>query len=149
MGARKVLEQAVAADGEYWMAHYLLAESYLRLNEFEKAREQAQAAVERGKGNGGVAQIPLGEALASLGRDPEAIQTLNAFLREMPESPSAPGIRELVATLERREASQAASSEKLPPQTVQLAEVDHSRPAVAGLIRKRVFHSNLGAAGDR
>ena len=97
------------------MAHYLLAESYLRLNEFEKAREQAQAAVERGKGNGGVAQVPLGEALASLGRDPEAIQTLNAFLREMPESPSAPGIRELVATLERREASQTASSEKLPP----------------------------------
>jgi tetratricopeptide (TPR) repeat protein len=125
VGARKVLEQAVAADGEYWMAHYLLAESYLRLNEFEKAREQAQAAVERGKGNGGVAQVPLGEALASLGRDPEAIQTLNAFLREMPESPSAPGIRELVATLERREASQTASSEKLPPQTVQLAEVDH------------------------
>ena len=125
-GARKVLEKAVAADGEYWMAHYLLAETYLRLNEFERAREQAQIAVERGKGNGSVAQIPLGEALASLGRDPEAIQTLNAFLREMPESPSAPGIRELVATLERREENRAASSEKLPPQPLQLAEVDHS-----------------------
>jgi tetratricopeptide (TPR) repeat protein len=123
--ASKVLEQAVAADGEYWVAHYLLAESYLRLNEFDKAREQAQTAVERGKGNGGVAQVTLGEALTSLGRDAEAIQTLNAFLREMPESPSAPGIRELVATLEHREATQAASSEKLPLQTVQLAEVDH------------------------
>ncbi len=79
--------------------------SYLRLTEFEKAREQAQGAVERAKGGGSVAQVPLGEALASLGRDPEAIQALNAFLREMPESPTAPGIRELIATLERRESS--------------------------------------------
>ena len=70
----------MAANPDSWMAHYLLAETCLKLNEFDKSREQAQMAVERGKGGSNAAQIVLGEALGSLGRDPEAIQALKTFL---------------------------------------------------------------------
>jgi tetratricopeptide (TPR) repeat protein len=104
-GARKILEQAVAADTGYWAAHFLLAETYLKLSELEKAREQAELAVEREKGGDGAAQIVLGEALANLGRDQDAIQALNTFLQDAPESPSASGVRGLIASLEQRDSN--------------------------------------------
>jgi tetratricopeptide (TPR) repeat protein len=131
-GARKVLEQAVAADTEYWVAHFLLAETYLKLSEFEQARGQAQSAVERAKGGGSVAQIVLGEALANLGRDQEAIQAFKAFLKDTPESPTAPQVRGLVATLEQRESSPATSSEKESRPTVRLMDDDNPTLAAAG-----------------
>ncbi|MGH9546255.1 MAG: tetratricopeptide repeat protein [Terriglobales bacterium] len=132
-GAKPILEQAVAANPDSWMAHYLLAETYLRLNEFEKSREQAQIAVERGKGGGNAAQIVLGEAQASLGRDREAVQTLNAFLQGTPDSPSAPAVRELVATLERRESDRAFTSTTMSQPQLHLAGVEPSLAAVSGL----------------
>jgi tetratricopeptide (TPR) repeat protein len=127
-GARPILEQAVAANPDSWRAHYLLAETCFKLNEFAKSREQAQIAVERGKGGGNAAQIVLGEALASLGRGPEAIQALKAFLDGTPDSPSAPAVHELVATLERREADRGTSKTTLQP-PLHLADIDLSLAA--------------------
>lgn len=136
VGARKVLEQAVAADAEYWMAHHLLAETYLKLTEFEKAREQAQSAVERAKGGGSVALIVLGEALASLGREQEAIQAFKTFLQETPESPTASDVRGLIAILERRASSPADSSERASTPSVRL---DDSALAAAGGLSAKPF----------
>jgi hypothetical protein len=67
--------------GRLGMAHLLLvlAETYLKLTEFEKAREQAQSAVERAEGSGSVALIVLGGAPASLGREQEAIHAFKTF----------------------------------------------------------------------
>ena len=127
-GARPILEQAVAANPDSWRAHYLLAETCLKLNEFDKSREQAQIAVERGKGGGNAAQIVLGEALASLGRGPEAIQALKTFLDGTPDSPSAPAVHELVATLERREADRGTSKTTLQP-PLHLTDIDLSLAA--------------------
>src|SRR5580692_3159796 len=42
---RKTLEQAVITNSSYWMAHYLLADAYLKQKEYDKAREQAQLAI--------------------------------------------------------------------------------------------------------
>ncbi len=129
--ARKVLEQAVAADAEPWMPHFLLAEAYLQLSEFEKAREQAQVAVERAKGGGSVARIVLGEALVGLGRDPEAIQAFKTFLQDTPESASAPEVRGLIAVLERRDSVPAGGSEKASTPAIRLID-DSSTLAAAG-----------------
>lgn len=128
--ARKVLERAVAADAEPWMPHFILAEAYLQLSEFEKAREQAQVAVERAKGGGSVAQIVLGEALAGLGRDPEAIEAFKTFLQDMPESPTASEVRGLIAVLERRD-SVPAGSAKASARAIRLID-DSSALAAAG-----------------
>ncbi len=129
--ARNVLERAVAADAEPWMPHFLLAEAYLQLSEFEKAREQAQVAVERAKGGGSVAQIVLGEALASLGRDPEAIQAFRTFLQDTPESPTAPEVRGLIAVLERRDSNPSGGSESASTPAMRLID-DTSALAAAG-----------------
>ena len=131
-GAKPILEQAVAANPASWMAHYLLAETCLKLNEFDKSREQAQLAVERGKGGGNAAQIVLGEALANLGRDPEAIQALKAFVDRTPDSPSAPAVRELVATLERREADRSTTPKTMFQPPLHLTDVDPSLAAASG-----------------
>ncbi len=108
--ARTTLEQAVAADPEYWTAHHLLANVYLRLNEFEKAQAQAQLAIERGKGAGNAALLVLGEALANLGRDQEAIQALKSFQQDEPTSPTVPQVRDLIAQLEERVSKPAGSA---------------------------------------
>jgi tetratricopeptide (TPR) repeat protein len=97
--AQTVAEKASAADPQDWMAHDLLAESYLKQREFEKAREQAQAAIERNKLTSGSAQLVLGEALANLGRDKEAMAAFKAFLEQTPDSPIAPQVRNLMAEI--------------------------------------------------
>ncbi len=102
--AKAVLEQAVAADGESWMAHNLLADTYLKQHEFEKAREQAQLAIDKGKGGGNAAQIVLGEALANLGRFKQALAALNTFLQYAPDSPAAPQVHTLIGQLQQRDA---------------------------------------------
>ncbi len=129
VAARKVLEQAVAADAEPWMAHFLLAETYLQLAEFEKAREQAQVAAEKAKGGGSVAQIVLGEALARLGRDQEAIQAFKTFLQDTPGRPTAPEVRGLIAVLERRDSNPAGGSEKASTAAMHLID---DGPALTG-----------------
>jgi tetratricopeptide (TPR) repeat protein len=102
-GSSEVLEQALAAESENWTAHNLLADAYLRLQEFEKARQQAQLAIETVKGAGNAARIPLAEALASLGRNPEALEALATFLQNAPQSPIAPQVRDLMAEIKRRD----------------------------------------------
>ena len=101
-GSSEVLEQALA-EPENWTAHDLLADAYLRLQEFEKARQQAQLAIETAKGAGNAARIPLAEALASLGRNPEALEALATFLQNAPQSPIAPQVRDLMAEIKRRD----------------------------------------------
>lgn len=137
--ARKVLEQAVAADAEPWMPHFLLAEAYLQLTEFEKAREQAQLAVERAKGGGSVAQIVLGEALARLGRAQEAIQAFQTFLQDTPESPSAAEVRSLIAVLERRDSNPAAGSQKASSPTMHLIDNSPALTAAGPGFSARAF----------
>jgi len=100
--AKKTLEQAIAVDPEYWMAHNLLAETYLKQQQYEQAREQAQIAIEKGKGAGSSAQIALGQALENLGRDQEALDAYRTFLKESPSNPMAGEVRTMFDELRRR-----------------------------------------------
>jgi tetratricopeptide (TPR) repeat protein len=108
--ARSVLEQAVMADAENWLPHNLLADTYLRQQNYDKARNEAQIAITKGKNTASPAQLILGQALAGLGRDEEAIQALNVFLEQSPQHPMAGEVRNLIAEIQERKGSPAATS---------------------------------------
>jgi tetratricopeptide (TPR) repeat protein len=143
--ARKSLEQAVADDNESWMAHNLLADAYLKQKEYDKAREQAELALEKGKGAGSAAQLVLGQALANVGRDKEALQSLNGFIQTNPANPVIPQVKDLIAQIEKRDANPggggtlqagadlalAASEPSLPPSAWGPPGVDDVKPSVA------------------
>src|ERR1035438_4090057 len=67
VAAAATLEKAVAVNSEYWTAHNLLANAYLRLKKYEGAREEAELAVAQGKAGAGAANLVLGESLVNLG----------------------------------------------------------------------------------
>lgn len=98
-GAAAVLEPAVSLDAKQWRGHWLLADAYLEQHQFEKACQQAMSAIQEGRGNAVEARFTLGEALAALGRKTEAIQSLQEFLRDAPQSTAAPRAKALVAKL--------------------------------------------------
>jgi tetratricopeptide (TPR) repeat protein len=112
--AQMSLEQAVAANGDYWMAHKLLAETYLKQREYDKAREQALLAMAKGNGAAGDAGLVLGQALGNLGHDQEAIQALQTYLQNTPSSPQGPQVRDLIAFFERRAANPNSTGEAAP-----------------------------------
>jgi tetratricopeptide (TPR) repeat protein len=109
--AQKTLEQAVVDDSNYWIAHNLLADAYLRHNEYEKAREQAQLAINEGQVAGNMAQLVLGEALANLGRDQEGIKALKTFLQTNPDNSVVPKVRDLISKLEERDSGTGGATE--------------------------------------
>jgi tetratricopeptide (TPR) repeat protein len=109
--AKKILEGAVLADPEDWMAHNLLADVYLRQKEYEKALEQGQRAIEKGKGAASAAQLVIGQALANLGRDREGVQALKNFLQSDPKNPAAPQVQGLITQIEKRDSGVAGTGE--------------------------------------
>jgi len=102
VSASSTLEKAVAADSEYWMAHNLLADAYLKQKKYEGARDQAQLALEKGKTGANAALLILGQAQVNLGKREDGIHSLKAFLDGSPKNPTAPQVRSLIAELEAR-----------------------------------------------
>jgi tetratricopeptide (TPR) repeat protein len=94
------LEQAVAAGSDNWVAHNLLADAYLGQHEYEKAQQQAQLAIETGEQEASTAHLALGEALANLGKNQEAIAALKTFLNRNPKSIAVQHAEELLRKLE-------------------------------------------------
>lgn len=129
--ARKTLERAVEADSGYWMAHDLLADAYLREKEFDKAREQAQIAIEQGKGAATAAQLTLGQALADIGKNEEALQPLRTFVQNNPNNPVTPQVKSLIAEIEKRAAGGGTSGEVQPGVDLALAVAVPSLPPSA------------------
>ena len=91
------------------MAHYLLADAYLQQHEYEKARQQADIAIDRSKGAGNSARLVLGQALANLGKNEEAIAALETFLHQSSENTQAAQVRELIAQIKARAAAPAGA----------------------------------------
>jgi tetratricopeptide (TPR) repeat protein len=112
--AQKTLEQATTIDPGFWMAHNLLADTYLRQKEFEKARQQAQMAVDEGKGGESLGQLVLGQALVGLGRTDEGVQALKTFLKANPDNPASAGARELIAETEHHDSTPANAASPAP-----------------------------------
>jgi len=97
--AGSALEEAVRDDADNWLPHDLLADAYLHLKSYDKAREEAQIAIAKGKTLANPAQIVLGQALVGLGRNDEAVQALKVFLQQAPADPLAEPVRKLIGEL--------------------------------------------------
>lgn len=124
-GAVSALEQVVATNPGLWTGHSLLAEAYLQVGDFDKALEQADLAKEKGKTAAVRAEVIKGEALAHLGKNEEAIQVLEAFVKEAPKDPVVPGVRDMIAQLKEisnaptyKETSASSSPAPTPALTV-------------------------------
>ena len=109
ISASLTLEKAVVADSDYWMAHNLLADAYLKQRKYEGARNQAQLALEKGKTGANAARLVLGQAQVNLGKRTDGIRTLKEFLESSPKNPTAPQVRSLIAELEERDANSDAT----------------------------------------
>jgi tetratricopeptide (TPR) repeat protein len=99
-GSANALQRAIALDPKQWEALWLLAQIHLQQRDFAKAQQEAESALEFGKGKANGARFIKGEALAELGRTDDAIKALQAFLRDAPTDPNAPLARELAGKLE-------------------------------------------------
>jgi Tfp pilus assembly protein PilF len=110
--ATEVMNAALAQDPNQWFAHWIIADVDLRQEDFEGAIKEAQLAVQVGKGAANGALLIQGEALAGLGRNSEAIQALESFVRQEPKNSSVPHAQTLIATLKAggSPAAQAASA---------------------------------------
>ena len=107
--ARSALEQAVLADDDNWLPHNLLADAYLQQKDYGKARNEAQIAITKGQRDGKTSASPadvvLGQALIGLGRNQEAIQALEVFLKDSPQNPLVYQVHSLVAELKKSSSS--------------------------------------------
>jgi tetratricopeptide (TPR) repeat protein len=99
-GAAEVFQKAVTLNPQDWKAHWLLAEASLRQEKYQHSVEEAQSAIRLGKSAGAIANIVLGEALASLGRNLEAIGAFQVFLQSSPEDTNAAAVRQLISKLQ-------------------------------------------------
>jgi len=132
------------------VAHDLLAASYLKQGAYEKARDQARVAIEKGKGDAAASQLVLGQALVNLGQRQQGIQTLKSFVQAEPKNPSIPQVKALIAQLDVPETeSPGNEAVSAAPQVAgvdpmiavaepalllkpwQPAGIDESRPSVA------------------
>lgn len=93
------LKRASALDGKEWVAHWVLADAYLRTGDYEEALKNSQAAIELGKGAATKAELIEGQALANLGRLDEAIKVLEGFMHDEPNDPAVPSVRAFIARL--------------------------------------------------
>jgi tetratricopeptide (TPR) repeat protein len=120
--ARSALEQAISADAGDWVAHHLLAAVYLHEKNYEQARNEAENALAKGKRGASTARLIAADALIGLGRDAEAAQSLDTFLKESPRHPAAGQVRTLLAQLKDR--SSAAEPEAIPDSEIRVSDSD-------------------------
>jgi Tfp pilus assembly protein PilF len=84
--ATNVLEQGLTLEPDSWRAEAVLGSSYFKQADYERGREHAQKALTIGKDEASGTGFLLGKCLAALGRKPEAIAALQAFLEQQPAS---------------------------------------------------------------
>jgi tetratricopeptide (TPR) repeat protein len=117
--ARSALERAVLADAESWSSHDLLADAYLHEKNYDKARDEAQIAISKGekfgKSAAGPAEIVLAQAFLGLGRQQEAIQAFNTFLKDSPHNPMVPQVHSLLTGLEKHNPNSVSSENPTAP----------------------------------
>ncbi|MGH9736622.1 MAG: tetratricopeptide repeat protein [Candidatus Acidiferrales bacterium] len=104
------LEKGVTIDAKNWLGHWVLADAYVHVGEYEKARKNAEAAVELGNGSANKALLIEGEALTNLGRRDDAIRVLDTFIRDVPADPAVPAVRSFIARLQSAQAQSSGKS---------------------------------------
>jgi tetratricopeptide (TPR) repeat protein len=119
--ARSALERAVLDDSDNWLPHHLLADAYLKLKIYDKARDEAQTAIRKGNTSASAAQLVLGQALFELGDHRDGIQALNTFLDQSPANPMAGPVRILITELQSEESKEHLAPDAVGPPQIAFA----------------------------
>ncbi|HEX3352812.1 MAG TPA: tetratricopeptide repeat protein [Terriglobales bacterium] len=113
--AESALEQAILVDSEEWLAHDLLADTYLHQREFSKALDEARVAVAKSARHGKVAsaaaELTLGQALIGVGQKNEGIQALRVYLDASPPKNMIEPVHALITKAQESNQQPAAGSE--------------------------------------
>jgi tetratricopeptide (TPR) repeat protein len=113
--AQLALKQAILVDSEEWLAHDLLANTYLQQKEFSKALDEARIAVAKsarhGKDASAAAQLTLGQALIAVGQKTEGIQALRVYLDASPPKNMIEPVQALITRAQESNQQPAAGSE--------------------------------------
>lgn len=138
-GATAALEQVATLDPGAWTGHWLLAEAYLRTENFDKAEQQADLAIQKGKNAAVRAEVVKGEALASLGKRDDAIQAFEAFVRGAPKDPMADSVREMIAQLKETSSTPAYTEASMAPALASAALAPAVASSVTGRAEKKLL----------
>ncbi len=129
----------VAHSGESIPARRVLANSYLHLKQYEKARENAQWLLDNGGSEAASARLILGQALAGLGKYEQAVTVLESYLANEPGSPVTGQVNDLLAELKLDAANaklgiadpELASGTEILLKAGMPLDVDSQKPTVA------------------
>ncbi len=149
-GATEALEKVISIDPSQNLARWVLADVYLRRGENEKARQEAEEAVESGEGAANKAEFIEGEALAQLGRRDDAVKLFASFVRDVPGDSAIPDARRFLTEFRASDpaestvaAKSGAVAQAIPPPNMTLPpfellistweplDVDRVRPIVS------------------
>lgn len=108
------LERALSIDATNWRAHWLLADTYRIEADYGKSLQEAQLAIESGKGAADGARIALGQALAGLGKKEEAIKTLQDFVSKAPDGAAKQYAERQIVGLQAQVAAAQLETETAP-----------------------------------
>jgi len=111
-GATATLGKVISAEPNQWIAHWVLADVYLRQGDLEKARKEAEESVELGEGAANKAEFIEGEVLAQLGRRDDAVKLFEAFIRDVPGDPAVAPAQAFVAHLRGISPADSSASQK-------------------------------------
>jgi Flp pilus assembly protein TadD len=112
--AQGPLERAVTLAPKNFLAHWLLGVAYLDSKQYEEARAEANIAIKVKDGAVSQGEYLLGQALAALGRNAEAIAALQVYVNGLPNDFYVPSANRLIAKLQSAPA-QAAPGIAPPP----------------------------------
>jgi Flp pilus assembly protein TadD len=133
--ASSTLEKAVEVDSSNWRAHYLLAVAFIRTGELSKAGVEAARAGDLNQEKAAPMKILRAKILMVQGKDSEAEEALQSFIKDYPKDAAIPEARKYIEKIE--EAKKAAASAAIsPPDSPKPSEAAESVVAVAAAFEK-------------
>ena len=95
-GAIPHFEKALSLQPQSWLAHWLVAEAYLRLHDPASAKSHAAKAIDIGKDKSAGAAVTLARAQLMAGDRDAGRKTLEKFVRRYPQDSNAPRAQALL-----------------------------------------------------
>ena len=133
--ASSTLQKAVEADSSNWRAHYLLAVAFIRTGELSKAEVEAARAGDLNQEKAAAMKILRAKILMVQGKDSEAEDLLQSFIKDYPKDAGIPEARKYIEKIE--EAKKATASAAIsPPDALKPSEATESLVAVAAAFEK-------------
>jgi Flp pilus assembly protein TadD len=131
--ASATLQKAVEADFSNWRAHYLLALAFVRTGELSKAEVEAARAGELNQQKAAAMKLLRAKILMVQGKNSEAEQALQSFIRDYPKDDAITEARKYVEKIE--EAKKSARAAAPLPDSLKPSEAE-SAAVAAGMLER-------------